>query len=415
MVRRVRDERVTVYDFQVEGNRNFFAGEVLVHNCLIVDDPIRNRQDAESPTIRENLHTWWTSVALTRLAPGAPTLVVQTRWHEDDLAGRMEAEGWPAVNVPALSDGKTPDALDRPAGEWLASARGRTVADWEKKRRDVGERDFASLYQGRPAPLEGGVFKKAWFDTWRVDEPPPGCLPPVVVVDPADNEGDGDEAGIIVGTQHPGSKKVYVLDDLSAAMTVARWARLALLTCVRREAPTLVFERSLSQLPARIRDAWAELHRQASALRKTGGDVDAALGRLLRPDDGPEVRAYLEEALAEIAGDVDGILAFGATGPRLKAIVAKGSKQVRMQLVAPMWETGRAVMVGKHAQLEHVASVWQPGQDSPDRVDAMTHLCQYLGGTATVASLGRSQERVPTSSTSLRNRSSSRVTRSTRR
>ncbi|GAA0897812.1 LAGLIDADG family homing endonuclease [Pseudonocardia zijingensis] len=384
-------------------------------DVLVVDDPLKGQAEADSATIRDNLHEWWSSVALTRLAPGAPIIVVQTRWHEDDLAGRMEAEGWPVVNIPAQADGQTPDALDRPVGEYLVSARGRTDADWAEKRKAVGERTWAALYQGRPAPLEGGVFKAAWFDTWRVQEAPAGCLPPTVVVDPADNEGDGDEAGVILATSHAETGRVYILDDLSAAMTVARWARLALLTCVRRAAPSLAYEKSLSQLPKRIREAWAQLHREAVALHRTGGDQQAAVERLARRDDSPEAREQIAAGLAEIAGDVADILAFGTAGPRLRPIVARGSKQLRMQLAAPAFETGRAVMVGRHQVVEHQATTWSPGQDSPDRVDALVHAVQLLATTGGNPGLGRATDRVPTSSTGTRNSGASRITRSTRR
>lgn len=347
-------------------------------DILIVDDPLRNRQDADSVTVRGNLHDWWSSVARTRLAPGAPVVIVQTRWHEDDLAGRMESQGWPVVNIPALADGKTPDALHRPAGTWLVSARGRTDADWQNTRRDVGEREFAALYQGRPAPLEGGVFKRDWFAMWRIAQAPPDCLPPTVIVDPADNEGDGDEAGIILATKHPGSGKAYILDDLSAPMTVARWARVALLTCVRREAPVLAFEKSLSQLPSRIRAVWQQVFQQALALHRSKGDLDSATARLVRPDDPADARESVAADLTEIAADVNSIIRFGEVGPFLEPITATGTKQLRMQLAAPMFETGRAVMVGTHRQLEHQAATWQVGQDSPDRVDAMVHAVTLL-------------------------------------
>lgn len=383
-------------------------------DCLVIDDPLRDQQEADSPVVLGAVHDWWESVARTRLAPGAPVVIVQTRWVQDDLAGRLAGQGWPVVNIPALADGQTPDALGREPGVWLVSARARTVADWEQTRRDVGERAFAALYQGRPAPLAGGIFKTDWFATWRVHEPPPDCLPPTVVVDPADNEGDGDEAGIIVATAHPATGKVYLLDDLSAAMTVARWARVALLTCVRRDAPTLAYEKSLSQLPKRIREAWQQLRQQALALHRAGGDVDAALARLVRPDDSAEAREQTAMALTEIAEDVDAILGVPDSGPRLRPIVAKGSKTLRMQLVAPMFETGRAVFVGHHPQAEYQLSTWQIGQDSPDRADAITHACALLGGAST-PTLGRSTERVPTSSVSLRNRGGSRIARSVRR
>jgi hypothetical protein len=385
-------------------------------DVLIVDDPLRNQQDADSVTIRENVYEWWSSVALTRLAPGAPAVVVQTRWEEDDLAGRRLAEGWRGVNIPALADGKTEDALGREPGTWLVSARGRTADDWVAKRKAVGERTFGSLYQGRPAPLEGGVFKRAWFDLWRVDEAPAGCLPPVVVVDPADNPGSGDEAGIVVGCAHPGSGKGYLLDDLSGAMTVGKWARLALLTCVRRQAPTLAFEKSLSQLTNRIRESWTNLHQQAIALHRTDGDLDAAVARMSRADDSTEITERIRGELAEIVDDVVGILGFGQTGPRIKGITAKGTKTARMLLVAPTFETGRMVLVGRHGVFEHQAATWQEGQDSPDRVDAGVHLTALLLGVSGVASLSRADERVPTTSTGLRRTGgSSRIGRSTGR
>jgi hypothetical protein len=384
-------------------------------DVLIVDDPIKDQKAADSVAIRTSLHEWWEAVALTRLAPGAPVIVVQTRWHEDDLAGRLTGDGWPSVNIPAISDGQTADALDRPPGEWLQSARGRSRTDWEAKRKGVGERVWAALYQGRPAPLEGGVFKSDWFDTWRVPELPPGCLPPTVVVDPADNPGDGDEAGIIVATYQPATEKVYLLDDLSAPMTVARWARVALLTCVRRSAPTLAYEKSLSQLDKRIREAWKTLLDQARALHAAGGELEAALDQLARKVDSPDVREQHRAALAEITGDVDAILGFPTSGPRLKGIVARGTKTLRMQLVAPLFETGRAAMVGKLAKVEYQLTTWQAGQDSPDRADAAVHAAALLAGVTAATAIGRAPDRVPTNSTSLRNKAGTRITRSTRR
>ncbi len=383
-------------------------------SAMLIDDPHRSQADADSATIRANVNEWWSAVARTRLAPGAPVIGVATRWNESDLISTFIAEGWPSINIPAQADGQTPDALDRPVGEFLVTPRGTSVADWAKTRKEAGERTWAALYQGRPAPLAGGVFQGSWFDTWRVDTAPPGCLPPTVVVDPADNEGDGDEAGIILATAHPETGKVYILDDLSAPMTVARWARVALLTCARRQAPTLAYEKSLSQLPKRIREAWTILRQQAVALHHAKGDQVAALARLSRADDSTEAREQIAAALAEIAADVADILVIPESGPRLRPIVARGAKQVRMQLAAPMFETGRAVMVGRHPVLEHQAVVWQPGQDSPDRVDAATHAVLTLAG-GSAASLGRADDRVPTSSTGLRNRSAPRLTRSTRR
>lgn len=141
-------------------------------DILIIDDPIKDREQADSATYRDRVWDWWTDVALTRLAPGAPVVLILTRWHEDDLAGRLlaaeDGAQWRVVNIPAQADydparGES-DPLGRQPGEWMLSARGRTPAQWEAKRVAVGSRTFVALYQGRPSPESGNVFKRDW---WR--------------------------------------------------------------------------------------------------------------------------------------------------------------------------------------------------------------------------------------------------------
>lgn len=118
---------------------------------------------------------WWTDAASARLAPGAPVVLILTRWHHDDLAGRLLAqdEGWQLLNIPAQADhnpdkGET-DPLDRQPGEFMVSARGRSTAQWEKRKRTAGSRTWASLYEGRPTPDTGNLFPA---DGWaRYDRP----------------------------------------------------------------------------------------------------------------------------------------------------------------------------------------------------------------------------------------------------
>ena len=174
VVRGVGGEGVDVYDFQVEGTRNFFAGGVLVHNCLIIDDPVKGREQADSPTIQEKTWSWWTDTALTRLAPGAPVVLILTRWHEKDLAGRLletEPDIWRFVNIPAEAIhrpelGET-DILGREPGEFMISARGRTKEQWEARKKSSGPATWSALYLGKPAPAEGGIFPRDWptYDT----------------------------------------------------------------------------------------------------------------------------------------------------------------------------------------------------------------------------------------------------------
>ena len=102
-----------------------------------------------------------TDVASTRLAPGAPVVLILTRWHHDDLAGRLLAaeDGhlWRVVNIPAQAV-TTDDPLRRDLDEFMVSARGRTLAQWAAVKVRVGSRTWASLYQGNPTPDAGNLF-----------------------------------------------------------------------------------------------------------------------------------------------------------------------------------------------------------------------------------------------------------------
>lgn len=139
-------------------------------DVMILDDPIKGRKEAASETERETLKDFWRSTGSTRLSEGAPVIDIQTRWHEDDFAGWRLAEDpgvWRHINIPALADHKPEagesDPLGREVGEWMISARGRSVKGWEQRRKDAGSYDFAALYQGRPTPAEGGILKRAWW------------------------------------------------------------------------------------------------------------------------------------------------------------------------------------------------------------------------------------------------------------
>lgn len=141
-------------------------------DMLIIDDPIKDRKEADSELQRDSVWDWWTDAASARLAPGAPVVIILTRWHQDDLAGRLverdPESGWQVINIPAQADhrpekGET-DLLGREPGEYMVSARGRSFQQWEQRRKQAGTRTWASLYQGRPSPDSGGVFppEEAW-------------------------------------------------------------------------------------------------------------------------------------------------------------------------------------------------------------------------------------------------------------
>jgi predicted phage terminase large subunit-like protein len=135
-------------------------------DILIVDDPIKNAEEARSPARRELIWDWFNSVAYTRLEPGGAVLVIQTRWNEDDLAGRLikaEREGGEHYEVISLAAIATEiDDLGRMKGEALCPERfdAEAVA---KIKAAIGPYWFAAMYQQNPRPEEGNIFKESWF------------------------------------------------------------------------------------------------------------------------------------------------------------------------------------------------------------------------------------------------------------
>ena len=196
-------------------------------DLIIVDDPVKGREEASSEICREKLWNWFNDDLSTRLEPDGAIILIQTRWHEDDLAGRLlkeQADGgeqWTVVSLPALAEAAEmqndeyrimneeqnsahdvlqsssashssasssssishssfdihnssfpSDPLDRSPGEALWPDRF-SASYFERLRERRGEFYFASLYQQRPVPAEGGVFKREWF-RFIVDQPPKG-------------------------------------------------------------------------------------------------------------------------------------------------------------------------------------------------------------------------------------------------
>lgn len=142
---------------------------------IMIDDPIKNRAEAESAVFRERVWNWFSDDIYTRLEPNGAIVLIQTRWHEDDLAGRLltrmknGGEQWAVVTLPALAErppktkeGGWVDDLGRREGEALCPERYDRNA-LLRIRRQLGSYSFAALYQQRPVPSEGGLFKRAWF------------------------------------------------------------------------------------------------------------------------------------------------------------------------------------------------------------------------------------------------------------
>ena len=139
-------------------------------HLLLIDDPVKNREEAESEAYRQRNKDWYTSTAYTRLMPGGRIVLVQTRWHADDLAGWLLRdhghENWTVLNLPAVAEAD--DAIGRHPGEalWPDAYPLDALA---KIKESIGSRDWSALYQQRPTPADGGIFKLLWFR--RYDRP----------------------------------------------------------------------------------------------------------------------------------------------------------------------------------------------------------------------------------------------------
>lgn len=219
-------------------------------HLLIIDDPVKNREDAESARMMDKLNDWYTSTLYTRLEPHVGAIVViQTRWSENDMIGQLldneqnvsekGRENWTIVDLPALYE----DEDDRPK----LPAHCPAVTDWreeigsalcpqrydqdalERIREAIGSRDFASLYQQRPAPEGGNMFSPDWWQYYKWDDPLPEFQRIMLSVDCTFT--DAKKADYVVGAVvGQAGSRFYVLDlareKLDVVGTMAMIARM---------------------------------------------------------------------------------------------------------------------------------------------------------------------------------------------
>lgn len=181
-------------------------------HVAIIDDPTKGREDAESELQRRKQKEWYSSVLRTRLMPGGAIVVIQTRWHEDDLAGWLQSahghEKWEVINLPAISEEGNP--------LWPEMYDAKTL---EGIRDALGARDWNALYQQNPIPDAGDFFKREWFKFY--DTPPTGMY----IYGASDfgvTQGGGDptEHGIF-GIDD--KNNIYILDWWSGQTNSAEW------------------------------------------------------------------------------------------------------------------------------------------------------------------------------------------------
>lgn len=177
----------------------------------VIDDPIRGRRDADSQLVRDNCWSWYLDDFRTRLKPEASIIMIMTRWHEDDLAGRIlpddwngesgkvmsrDGEEWEVICLPAQANDN--DVLGREEGDWLWPE-WFTPEWWEQTKQTVtqsGYRSWSSLYMQTPSDEEGAYFKREWFKRFDLGGEPLTNNYQSTDFATKDDEGDYTELGI---------------------------------------------------------------------------------------------------------------------------------------------------------------------------------------------------------------------------
>ena len=186
-------------------------------HIALIDDPLKNRKDADSETIRDSIWDWYTSTLYTRLMPGGAIILIMTRWHEGDLAGRLleqqnnGGDKWEIINLEADKDNKGIALWP----QWYP------IEALNRIKANIGAREFSALYQQRPQPEEGVYFKREWFNRYTLGEHPKntncyGAGDYAV----SDGEGDFSEEGII---EVDSSKNIWFTDWWSGQTTSNVW------------------------------------------------------------------------------------------------------------------------------------------------------------------------------------------------
>ena len=183
-------------------------------DLALIDDPVRSREDADSEVIREKTWEWYRSDLRTRMKPGGRIILIQTRWHEDDLAGRILAEmaagkeQWEVINLPAEAEGNDP--LGRQPGEWLWDDAYGYANFLKHEKATQSTRNWSALYQQRPTPEEGDYFKAEWLKTYS-KLPPKSEMAIYGASDYAVTSDGGDyTVHVVVGVDPEG--RMYLLD-----------------------------------------------------------------------------------------------------------------------------------------------------------------------------------------------------------
>ncbi len=259
----------------------------------IIDDPVKDAEEAGSATIRQKTWDWYTQVFLTRSGPDAAIIVVMTRWHADDLVGRLlkaaegDGEQWEVLHLPALDEDGNALWPERYPVEFLKT-----------RRATLGTRAFTSLYQGNPVVAAGNIIKREWFQYY--DERP--AVDRIVHSwDTAfkKNQTNDPSAGLVWGVT---SNRIYLLDLVNERMEFPELKRLVQAMWEKDRAHAVLIEDAASG-QSLVQELQRET-RMPILPQKVVGDKEARVnsitplleaGRVFLPRSAPWLFNYLEQ------------------------------------------------------------------------------------------------------------------------
>lgn len=277
-------------------------------DILLIDDPFKDREEADSELRRQRVWDWYTSTAYTRLMPGGAIVLINTRWHDDDLSGRLlEAAGeggdkWDVLELAAINE--KDEAL---WPEWYPIER------LEQIKAVLPARDWNSLYQQNPIPDEGEYFKGAWFQEYEI-------LPPALRMygasDYAVTDGDGDYtehgiAGVDAGNN------LYIVDWWRKQTTSDVWIDAKCDLVIKHEphcwfGESGVIRRSIEPFMMRRmqeREAFCRIEWLASIAdkptRARSIQAKASMGKVFLPKNAPWKAELLSQLMRFPAGKYD--------------------------------------------------------------------------------------------------------------
>ncbi|MNS79840.1 Terminase-like family protein [compost metagenome] len=341
-------------------------------DILIIDDVVKDAKQADSETFREAAWDWYSSTASTRLMPGGGVLVILTRWHEEDLAGKLlemaendpEADQWEVIRFPAIAegdewlledgsvasvgDGKNVIDFDR-AKARLLRQRGEplhgdrfNVRALHKKQRSMIPRHWLALYQQRPSSLEGNLFKRDWWQyftykpTMRFDKL-------IQSWDFTFDDGDGSDyvVGQVWGAR---GEEFYLLDQVRGQMDAP--ATMAAIVALSKKWPKarakLVEKKAngaaiLKMLKGKV-SGLIPVEPQGSKVQRASAIApDVQSGNVYLRDDVPWVSDFIEEHAAFPKGANDDqvdstsqalihLTGFATARDKLNALIGRGKK-----------------------------------------------------------------------------------------